>query len=319
MSVAACLLLYSFTVAVLVPRPLRRLTRRGTAPRVSVLAWLVVMVSVVGSWAAAAASLAVEAVGDWGRPAQLASTCFAAVQAVATGRYGIFLQAGLIALATAAAAALVALACRLGRALHTARARTHEHASAARIVGHRVEGVDAVVLDATERAAYCVAGRPGTIVVTSSALDVLDRQNLAAVLAHEHAHLDGRHHQILAFTRGLAAILPWAALFTIGAAEVARTLEMCADDAAVRRHGPDALLDGLLALTGQPPLPTGVLGATGANVLARAERLTLPAAPRAQWQSRLVLTLVTLAAAAGPVLTGLLAASGLGVCDLSFS
>ncbi len=319
MSVAACLLIYSFAVAVLVPRPLRRLTHRGTAPRLGAVAWLVVMVSVVGSWTAAAASLVSEAVGDWGHPARLASTCFAAVHAAATGQYGTVLQVGLLMLTAAGAAALIALAFRLGRALHRARARTHEHASTARIVGHRVDGVDAVVLDAPERAAYCVAGRPDTIVVTSSALDVLDRWNLAAVLAHEHAHLDGRHHQILAFTRSLAAILPRAALFTTGAAEIARLLEMCADDAAARRCGPDALLDALLALTGQPPLPAGAMGATGASVLARAERLTLPAARRARWQSRVALTLVLLAAAAGPVLTGLLAANGLGVCDLSFT
>src|SRR5260370_1178978 len=100
------------------------------------------------------------------------------------------------------------------------------HARMARLVGRRVLGRDAVVLDAPERVAYCVAGRPHTIVVTSAALAALDERHLDAVLAHERAHLVGRHHLLLALTRSLAAILPTVALFRTGAAEVARLLEM---------------------------------------------------------------------------------------------
>ena len=316
MNIAACLLLYSFAVAVLAPRPLRRLTRTGMAPHLGVVTWLTVMLSVVGSWAAAAAFLAGDLVRDWGHPAQLASTCFAALHAVATGRSGLVLQFGLLALTTAAAGALAVLAWRLVRALRSARARTHEHAHAARIVGRRITGLDAVVLDAPERLAYCVAGRPGTIVVTSSALDVLDHPNLDAVLAHERAHLAGRHHQILALTRGLAAVLPRIALFKTGAAEVARLLEMCADDVAARRHGPATLLDALLTLTGHAPLPRGALGATGTGLLARAERLAAPVAAGDRWRARMTLTSVAVLAIAGPLLTGALAASGLAMCTL---
>ena len=315
MSVAACLLLYSFVMAVLAPRPLRRLTRTGATPRLGVSAWLAVMLSVVVSWAAAAAFLAAELARDWNRPSQLASACFAALRAVATGRSGLALQAGLLVLTAAATAALTALAWRLGRTMLSARTRTHQHAHAARIVGRRITGVDAVVLDAPERAAYCVAGRPGTIVVTSSALEVLGGRSLDAVLAHERAHLTGRHHQVLALTRGLAAILPRITLFAVGADQVARLLEMCADDAAARRHGHDTLLDALVALTAQPPLPRGALGATGTGVLARAERLATPAAPGTRRRARIALNGVVLLALTGPVLTAMMAASGLAVCD----
>lgn len=316
MNIAACLLLYSFAVAVLAPRPLRRLTRSGMAPRLGVAAWLAVMLSVVGSWAAAAVSLAGDLVRDWGHPAQLASTCFAALHAVATGRSGVILQFGLLGLTTAAAGALAVVASRLARALRSARARTHEHAHAARIVGRRLGGLDVFVLDAPERVAYCVAGRPGTIVVTSSALDVLDQQNLDAVLAHERAHLAGRHHQILALTRGLAGVLPRIAIFTTGAAEVARLLEMCADDDAARSHGPATLLDALLTLTGYAPLPRGSLGATGSGLSARAERLAAPVTAADRWRARMTLTGVTVLAVAGPLLTGTVAASGLAMCTL---
>jgi beta-lactamase regulating signal transducer with metallopeptidase domain len=148
---------------------------------------------------------------------------------------------------------------------------------------------------------------------------VLDHPNLDAVLAHERAHLAGHHHQILALTRGLATILPRVALFTIGAREVARLLEMCADDAAARRHGPTTLLEALLALTGHAPLPRGALGATGTGLLARAERLAEPAARRDRWRTRTTLTGFALIALAGPVLTTTLAASGLAMCTLGLS
>jgi hypothetical protein len=58
---------------------------------------------------------------------------------------------------------------------------------------------------------------------------------------------------------------------------MARLLEMCADDAAARRYGSPTLLGALLALSGRTPAPRGALGSTGVEVLARAERLALPA------------------------------------------
>ena len=80
-------------------------------------------------------------------------------------------------------------------------------------------------------------GRPATIVLTSGALAVLDPDQLAAVLAHERAHLAGRHHLLTGLTRGLAAMLPGRAAVHPRAAEVARLAEMRADDAAARRSG----------------------------------------------------------------------------------
>ena len=315
MSVAACLLLYSFTAAVLAPRLLVRLTHAGVAPQLGVLAWLAALASVVASWATAAAFLVGELVTDWNQPGRsVVSACLAQLRAVAAGNYGLAVQLGLLALTTLAAAALAVLLGRLGKSLLRARTSTHEHARMARIAGRRVEGLDAVVLDAPQRAAYCVAGRPHTIVVTSAALAALDQRHLNAVLAHERAHLAGRHHLVLAVTRGLAAILPRIKLFTTGAAEVARLLEMCADDAAARQHGARTVLRALLTLSGAAPIPTGALGATGVGVLARAERLAAPPRPARRLRTRLLLGGFAVLIAAGPLLTGGLAASGLSFC-----
>jgi hypothetical protein len=106
----------------------------------------------------------------------------------------------------------------------------------------------AVVLDEPQPAAYCVPGRPAAIVLTSGALAVLDPGQLRAVLAHERAHLAGRHHLLIALTRGLAASFPAVPLFARGADEVARLAEMCADDAAARQSSRPVLITALLAM-----------------------------------------------------------------------
>ncbi|CRK55249.1 Peptidase M48, Ste24p precursor [Alloactinosynnema sp. L-07] len=313
MSVAACLLLYSFAVAVVAPRLLPRWTRTGAAPRLGVTAWLVAIGSVPASWFAATAFLVVELVRDWNRPGGIVGTCFAALQVVAVGGAGVVLQFGLFTLTALVLGGAAVLAVRLGRSLVRARSRTHDHARMARVVGRRIPGSDAVVLDAPERLAYCVAGRPDTIVVTSGALDALDDHHLDAVLAHERAHLAGRHHLLLAATRGLAAVLPRVGLFATGATEIARLVEMCADDEAARDHGSRTVLGALLALSGAASLPTGALGATGVGVLARAERLAEPAGLRRRMYTRLSLATVVTLLAVGPVL----AAVGVSLCDPS--
>ncbi len=52
-----------------------------------------------------------------------------------------------------------------------------------------------MVIDCPGPAAYSVAGRRPEVVVTSGAVDLLTGAQLGAVLAHEHAHLRGRHHR----------------------------------------------------------------------------------------------------------------------------
>lgn len=315
MSVAACLLLYSFAVAVLAPRLLVRLTHAGAAPRLGVAAWLAAIGSVVGSWAVAAGFLAAELVRDWSRPRQtLLSSCFAQLRAVATGDYGVGVQIGLFLLSGFAALAVTVLLARLGRSLLRARTTTHEHARMARLAGRHDVGLDVVVLDVPERAAYCVAGRPHTIVLTRGAMAALDEHHLDAVLSHERAHLAGRHHLLLALTRGLAAILPRIELVTTGAAEVARLLEMCADDAAARTHGRRTVLQALLALSGAAPVPAGALGASGVGVVARAKRLAEPPEPARRLRVRLLLGITAALITVGPLLAGALAATGVALC-----
>ena len=134
----------------------------------------------------------------------------------------------------------------------------------------------AVVLDAPQPAAYCVPGRPATIVLTSAALAILDADQLTAVLAHERAHLAGRHHLLTGLTRGLAAVFPAVPLFTRGPLEVARLAELRADDAAARRSGRRTLVAALLAMGTGAAVPAAALAATGGATAARVQRLLDP-------------------------------------------
>lgn len=314
MTVAICLLLYSLVVAVFAPRMLVRLTRAGVAPRLGIAAWLMAAGGVLASWSVAVVALVVELLRNWTQPEAILTACVTTLQGVAAGEAGVLLQSGLVALTAIALVALAVVAWRWGRSVVRARNHTHRHASMARVVGRRMTGVDAVVLDAPERVAYCVAGRPHTIVVSSAALAALDEDHLQAVLAHERAHLAGRHHLLLAATRGLATTLSRIELFTTAAAEVATLLEICADDVAVRRHSPRTVLGALLTLSGGASIPAGALGATGVGVLARAERLADPPSPAQRARIRVLLSGITLLVMTGPVLTGLLAARGIASC-----
>jgi hypothetical protein len=109
MSVGACLLLYSFALAVLIPRPLVRLTRTGVAPRLGVAAWLAAIGSVTASWVVAASFLAADVVRNWSQPGLIASACFAALRQVASGGSGLLVQAALLTLIALAAGALATL------------------------------------------------------------------------------------------------------------------------------------------------------------------------------------------------------------------
>ncbi len=174
------------------PLPLGRLSRDGVSPRLGLAAWLTAIISVLALALAALGLLARTAAGGW--PSFARTVCESVTTGVcppAVYRSAAY-ELGLAAVAFAGGITLIVLGCRYGRSLHRASISTREHAEAARIVGRRAGGPDeAFVLDAARPAVYCVPGRPPVIVLTTGALAVLDPEQLAAVLAHERAHLAG--------------------------------------------------------------------------------------------------------------------------------
>jgi len=306
---------YAIIAAWVLPLPLRWLSGAGVSLRLGLTAWLTAMSSVLASVAVALALLARAAVDGWPAFARTvcesvtSGTCPPAVYRSAAYELGLAITAFICGMA------MIAFGWRYGRSLHRASVRTRAHAEAARIAGHRVGEQDAAfVLDAHRPAVYCVPGRPPTIVLTTGALALLGPEQLTAVLAHERAHLAGRHHLLRAVTRSLAAAAPAVPLFARGTGAVARLAEMRADDAAARRGGRGALLTALLAMeagASAGPAPAAWLAATGGVVAARVRRLAEPPGPARRACHGLALAVLTLAIAAASALVPALAVTGI--------
>ncbi|OCB23446.1 M56 family metallopeptidase [Mycobacterium intracellulare] len=317
MSIAVCLLLYSLVVLVAGPPLLRALTRHGHAPRFGVAAWLTAIATVVLIWLAVAGGVTVEVASHWDYPRLVAASCLdrlRGVVAVVGESAGLTAQFTVGAIVVATALMTTFAGRRLARTISGMRVRAEEHAEAVRLVGRRTGDPDVVIVEAAEPAAYCVSGRPSAIVVTSAAVAVLDYDELAAVLAHERAHLTGHHSLVVTTLRALATVFPKLTLMREGATEVSRLLEMCADDASARRCGSAALLSGLITLC--RAAPAGALAAADVAVLARAERLAAPSADPAIGRARAALTSVIAVLAVGPVVTVMLAAAGALLCRM---
>lgn len=276
MSLAACLLLYSAAVLLVGPPALRALTRAGRAPRLGAAAWLTAMLSVLATWLISAVLIVIDEVAHWSRRHSFIDSCIEMLCRVLAGRSGDAPRWVLLLSAGAIIVAVVFITAQLMRTASRLRRQAHGHAHGIRLVGRPILEQNTFVVDAEVRAAYCVAGKPSTIVVTSAAVSALDEREMSAVLAHEWAHVRGHHLEVTILVRAIASVLPRLALMRDGALEVTRLLEMCADDAAAKRHGRHAVLDGLLTLAGAAPATA--LGAADVAVVSRAERLTSPPA-----------------------------------------
>lgn len=306
MNAAAFLLVYSAALTWCAHLLLRRLTGESVNPGLAVAAWLTAVVGALGAWAVALIYLTVAAARTvlYGSPLTFCLSSLGIVADLDLPRHAA--PIALVSLLSAALVATVLVVRRVATLARQMRTRGHEHAAAARIVGRQGAWPDVAVITAQQPSAYCVAGRPRTIVVTTGALVCLDQAQLAAVLAHERAHLRGRHHQILIVLRALAVTLPRLPLFAAATPAVAALLEMCADDAAVRRHGSDNLIGGLIGLAGRSSTPAPALAAAATDVLARAQRLVAPAPRVTRWYVKLNLGATVSVTAAAPVLTAVL-------------
>ena len=309
MTLVGLLAAYALTLLVAGPALLNKTSMLNHAPRWAVAAWLSAIGSALFSLGIVVMLTLVEIGGHWALSRAGIVSCIQGLQNVIIGRSGTLPQLLAIALSAVVLAGLGAVVLRLGRGLKRMLDRADDHASGVRLVGRRMDG-DIVVVDAVEPAAYCVAGRAPTIVVTSAAIAALDGDELAAVLSHERAHLRGRHALVIAVIRGLAAVLPMVALLRAAAARVPTLLEMCADDVAVRVHGRGALLSGLLAIS-QASERRGVgLAAAEVSVLARAERLASPRSQLTAAGSSAVLSGTVAMMVAGPLTVAVVATIG---------
>ena len=89
--------------------------------------------------------------------------------------------------------------------------------------------------------AYCVPGIRTATVLTDGLIDVLEPDELGAVIAHERTHLEQLHHLVRLAFRAWHSALPWFPIANRAERAVVTLTEMLADDGARRTAGTDAL------------------------------------------------------------------------------
>jgi Zn-dependent protease with chaperone function len=148
------------------------------------------------------------------------------------------------------------------------RARARALAESYRRAASMAPGGRVVVVPGRSIEAYALPGSPGRIVVSGRLLDALNDRGRAALLAHEHAHLAGRHHLFTTVAHLAAAANP---LLLPVARAVDYTVERWADERAAAITGDRRLVAstiGQVALLTTGPRPDrlrATLAITGAR------------------------------------------------------
>ncbi|GGB77657.1 hypothetical protein N798_03560 [Knoellia flava TL1] len=250
------------------PRLMARLGSFRRAPRAALVAWQAV--SLAGVLAALlAAPAAVPALGEVGWLACVGD-CTMTLAWFRAQRWIVVALAGAVTLAVLGR--LLLSGHRIGTRLRAARAR---HRDLVDVLGApagegREDGIR--VLDHTTPTAYCLPGRRSRVVLTEGALAALPDDELAAVLAHERAHLRGRHDLLLEWFTVLHHSVPEPVRSPAALREVRLLVEALADRAAVRTSGPVTTARALMTLA-QGQAPEAGLGAGGDGTTATRMRL----------------------------------------------
>lgn len=264
MTLAVVLFGYAVLVAALAPRMLNRAWALRS-PRLAIVLWQAAAASVLAGLVLAGISC-VTAPG-------LVEACLAALTG-STGAAGVVTVAAGLLVPGLLFGRLAVVAVRHTRA---GRADRRRHLELLGMLGRRDSHLGVTVIPGAEAAAYCVPGT-GAVVLSRGALDLLEPAELRAILAHERAHLTGRHHLLIAWASILAQAIPAAPVFRGILPATLKLVELLADDRAVRRGTRADLAAAIAAFTGGAA-PTVGLAASGGQVLARVHRLLDPPPP----------------------------------------
>ncbi|MBK0868760.1 M56 family metallopeptidase [Saccharopolyspora sp. HNM0986] len=296
---------YTVAFAVFGPRLMHACElRQRAAPRFGLVLWTALPTSWIIAVLAVGLAATAQLSGGLGL-AGLLHACLRAVQVILGVHHPADVPAAVALLGS------LTILLRLGgvatRQAHHDRKqrRTHQRGVCGPMrTAHRA-GQRVSIVDSPTPAAYCVPGRRSAIVLTTGALWGLPPRQLDAVIAHEQAHLRGRHHLYVAWGSILAKAFPFIPLLRSAPHELARLVEWLADDYAGRRHGRHSVARAVATMaTGVPsptsPRPDAALTATGSDVLDRVRRLIEPhtTARGARWPVSTAITAPVLVLAA---------------------
>ncbi len=134
------------------------------------------------------------------------------------------------------------------------------------------ERPDLRLIDQEAPVAYCLPGTTRSVTVLSAGLiELLDEEQLRAVISHENAHATQRHHLVLLAFRAWRASLPWFPIATRALTAVTTLVEMLADDRALREVSDIALARSIALVasaTGDGIAADRVGSSSGMNALA---------------------------------------------------
>lgn len=263
---------FAAAVATIGVTGLRRAKWPARAPRLGVIAWQTLSGSVMFALLLAGLSLSLPTSEIGGSLADLLHACAERIRAQYATPGGAALHA---AGATGTAGLAVRATYLLLTDLVRARRVREQHLHRLRLAARREDSLDALVVEHPAAAAYCLPGRARTIVLTSAALATLDDAELAAVLAHERAHLHGRHHLVLAVASAISRSLPFLPGLRTAEAEQARLVEMVADDEAAKLGARVTVARALVHLA-EGSVPAAAFGAAEVAAAARVQRLLAP-------------------------------------------
>jgi Zn-dependent protease with chaperone function len=170
--------------------------------------------------------------------------------------------------------------------LRTARTRRRHRDLLELVVQPAADLPDTRLLEHPAPVAFCIPGARPLLVLSSGMVAELDDDQLAAVVAHERAHLREHHHLLLLPFVAWEAALPVLPAAGRAQAAVRELVEMRADDVALGPlPGPAArrtLARAIVAAAegaGGAGIPSGALAVTGSATGARVVRLLEPPRP----------------------------------------
>lgn len=144
------------------------------------------------------------------------------------------------------------------------------------------------VLDHPIPVAYCLPGPRARLVVSAGTLATLTETELAAVLAHERAHLRERHDLVVLPFVAWGATARGVPGMTAAQVAVAALIEMRADDVAAAEAGSASLAGALRGVAGAAEAATLTpFTAAAARRLARVENPPRPLPPVARFAVRI--------------------------------
>ncbi|WP_410609491.1 M56 family metallopeptidase [Amycolatopsis sp. lyj-109] len=275
MILAAALLLGTLAVGWWSPWLLSRLAAR-IDPRTAIAWWLLTAAGMAGGTVAGVLLLVLPGHGPADAVLRLLHDCWAAAD-----------HDDLPALdPVAGTIAVLVLAFAVGRLATTwlarrrRRAVLHQrHLTALRLAGTRdTRPVPTLWLPDERPIAYSLGGRRSLVVASDGLAARLTKRELGAVLAHERAHVQGRHHLLTSCAEVLGRTLRFVPLMRELPGATRLLVELAADQAAAAQCGREPLRSALLSIRAVDG-PRRALAMAGGDTAIRLSRLETGSSP----------------------------------------